>query len=78
MPSTFPDAPSYLSSPGVTPRRSATAASAASRRQQEARRLEMLGESFTADDVIEPLTPQRINGCLEGECALLGGFYVAP
>ena len=68
----FPNLPCYLSSPGVTPRTSATAASAAGRRQQEGRRLEMLEQSFTADDAIESLTTQQLGlkERLEGESAL--------
>jgi len=74
--SIFPNLPSYLSSPGVTSCTSATAASAAGRRQQEGRRLEMLEQSFTADDAIESLTTQQLKERLEGESALPGGFHL--
>jgi len=75
VPSVFPNAPSYLTSPGVTRRTSA--ASAASRQELEGRRLEMLEDSFTADDVIESLTPELIKDRLEAESALPGGFSLA-
>ena len=76
VPSIFPNLPSYLSS-AVTPRTTATAVSAAGCRQQEGRRLEMLEQSFTADDDIESLTTQQLKERLEGESALPGGFYLA-
>ena len=72
--SIFPSVPSYLTSPAVTPRSSASAACAASRRQKEGRRLEMLEESYTPDDVVESLTSRQIKDRLEGKSAVPAGF----
>ena len=74
VPSIFINVPSYLTLPAITPRSSASVACAASRRQKEGRRLEMLEESYTPDDVVESLTSRQTKDRLEGESAVSAGF----
>jgi hypothetical protein len=73
VPSIFPNAPPHLSSPLPTPRASASAAMASSRRQQEAQRLETLQEMFEAEDNVKSLTPGQKDK-LAAESAVPGGF----
>jgi len=74
VPSIFPAAPSYLSSPATTLRQSATRASSSGRRLQDATRLASLEEAFTADNNVESLTPADLLDKLSSESAVPEGF----
>jgi hypothetical protein len=60
VPSVFPNAPSYLSSPAPTHRVSAAAATSSGRQQQEAERLETMIEQFNAEDSITSLNLHQL------------------
>lgn len=75
VPTVFLYAPSYLTSPASTPRRSATAASASSRREQDQRKLETLQQIFDAEDSISVFTPARVKEKLMAEPAAPCGFH---
>ena len=77
VPSIFPNAPSYLSSPPSTSRLSAAAATASGRQQQEAERLDTLIEQFEAEDNITSLNLDQLAAKLSSDSALPKRFRIA-
>jgi hypothetical protein len=73
VPSIFPNAPPYLSTPTSVPRTSSKAP-AGSRREQEARRLDMLEASFQASDDISDVTADELVEKLRAETTVPSGF----
>jgi len=73
VPSIFPNAPSYLSSTGTTPRTTRRATSS-SRREREAEELQLLSESFFTADDITLLTVENIEQRLNSEPTVPSGF----
>jgi len=75
VPSIFPNAPEYLSTPGRTPRTTRKATSG-SRREDEARKLDELEESFRASDDVSSLSLADISTKLAQETSLPQGFNI--
>ena len=73
VPSIFPNAPKYLSTTSGGPRETVSA-TASSRQEQEARRLQELEQSFYAADDITSLTHVEIMDRLKAETAAPGGY----
>ena len=76
VPSVFPNAPSYLTTSKASSRKTKYATSS-SRHQQEAARLDVLEQSFTASDNVSGLTLTEIQARLQAETAVPGGFLTA-
>jgi len=76
VPSMFPNAPEYLSTPVRTPRTTRKAASG-SRREDEARKLHELEESFHASDDVSSLSLTDISTTLLQETSLPQGFNIS-
>ena len=74
VPSIFPNAPEYLSTPKAPPRTTSSTTSA-SRRAQESLKLQQLQKSFSASDDISNLTLMEIQAKLESETAVPDGYY---
>ena len=73
VPSIFPNAPGYLSTPKAPPRATSSTTSA-SRREQESLKLQQLEKSFSASDDISDLTLTEIQTKLESEIAVPDGY----
>ena len=73
VPSIFPNAPKYLSTPKAPPR-TTNSATSTSRHEREARRLHLLEESLDADDNISGLSLSEIQAKLQAETALTEGY----
>ena len=73
VPSIFPNAPEYLSTPKAPPR-TTNSATSTSRHEREARRLHLLEESLDADDDISGLSPSEIQAKLQAETVLPEGY----
>ena len=76
VPSVFSNAPEYLSSTGSTPRTTLKATSA-SRREQEAKVLGELEDTFVAEDDISDLTVDELAHRLQHESPLPDGFTIS-
>jgi hypothetical protein len=76
VPSIFPNAPSYLTTPLTTPRASAETVTSSGRRQQDKRRLNTLLELFEAQDNVQSMIPSQINDKLSAESPVPGGFQI--
>jgi len=76
VPSIFPNAPSYLTAPKSSTRKS-TCATSSRRHQQDAARLDMLEQSFSASDDITGAHLDDIQTRLQAETAVPEGFLAA-
>ena len=74
VPCVFYNVPSYLTAAAESTPRLTNLGSALSRRETEARRLEVLEESFTADDKISGLNVADIEHKLKSESSVPGGY----
>jgi len=76
VPSIFPNAPSYLTTPKSSVRKTKSATSSR-RHQQDVARLDMLEQSFSASDDITGANLDDIQTRLQAETALPEGFLTA-
>lgn len=76
VPSIFENVPAYLTSTAESTPRQTNFSSASSRRETEARRLEVLEESFVAEDKITGLSLADIESKLKLESSIPGGFQI--
>ena len=75
VPSIFPNAPAYLSTPTGPPRRTSKA-TPTSRREQQLLEMNILGESFRANDDISELSLIELSSRIQDETTAPSGFTV--